>query len=61
METELLDSDLLAALNSCTASLPGPDGIPYSIYKKLLFIAEPFVWNSWKHSCITGVLTASHE
>jgi hypothetical protein len=28
MEAKLLDSDLLIALNSCTDSSPGPDGIP---------------------------------
>ena len=59
METELLDADLLAALKSCTDSSPGPDGIPYSIYKKLWCIAGSFILNSWKHSCNTGVLPAS--
>ena len=35
MECELTDEDLLAALNTCSDSAPGPNGISYSGYKKL--------------------------
>ena len=61
METELSEADLLAALNTCADSSPGPDGIPYSIYKKLWSIAGPIILNSWKHSCDKGVLPLSHS
>ena len=43
MECELADEDLLAALNTCSDSAPGPDGISYSVYKKLWEICGPII------------------
>jgi hypothetical protein len=61
METELSEADLLAALNTCADTSPGPDGISYSTYKKLWSIVGPIILNSWKHSCDKGVLPLSHS
>jgi hypothetical protein len=60
MKAELSEGDLLKALKMCVDLAPGPDGIPYSTYKKLWDIAGPFIINSWKHSCNSGVLPGSH-
>jgi hypothetical protein len=61
MENELSEGDLLVALNTCADSAPGPNGITYSIYKKIWSIAGSYILNSWKHSFNTGVLTTSHS
>jgi hypothetical protein len=61
MENELLEGDLLMALNTWADSAPEPDGIPYSTYKKLWSVVGSYILNSWKHSCNTGVLPASHS
>jgi hypothetical protein len=61
MEAELSDVDLLAALDTCTDSAPGADGISYFTYNKPWSIARSFISNSWKHSCNTEVLPASHS
>jgi hypothetical protein len=36
-------------------------GIPYRKYKKLWSIAGSYILNSWKHSCNSRVLPASHS
>jgi hypothetical protein len=61
MEAEMSEVDLLAALITCTDLALGPDGIPYSTYKKIWIIAGLFILISWKHSCNTKVLPASHS
>jgi hypothetical protein len=58
MEAKFQDSDLPATLNSYTNSSPQPDVIPNSNDKIIWCIAEPFILNSCKHSCNTGVLPA---
>ncbi len=40
LENDLTINDLFKALMTCKDSSPGPDGIPYSIYKKILEISR---------------------
>jgi hypothetical protein len=60
MEKDLTMEDLYKSLISCKDSSPGPDGIPYLVYKKFWKIAGPIIFNSWKYSIETGTLPASH-
>ncbi len=53
-------SDLAAALSTCKESSPGPDGIPYTIYKKYWKIMGPIILTAWQHSVKTGNLPPSH-
>jgi hypothetical protein len=50
----------LSALKSCKDSAPGPDGIPYSVYKKLWGTVGDYVHKAWLHSMKTNTLPASH-
>jgi hypothetical protein len=60
LDDELSISDLTAALSTCKESSPGPDGIPYTIYKKYWKIMGPIILRSWQHSVRTGNLPPSH-
>ena len=50
MEKEISLKELYDALVSCKPSAPGPDGIPYEIYKSFWRIIGPVVLDSWKYS-----------
>ena len=43
MDAEITEPEPLAALKSCTDSAPGPDEIPYSVYKKLWDIVGSYI------------------
>ena len=43
MDAEITEPEPLAALKSCTDSAPGPDGIPYSVYKKIWDIVGSYI------------------
>jgi len=60
MEDELTLKDMYNALLTCKTSAPGPDGIPYEIYKKFWNILGPLIYDSWKHSIKIGILPPSH-
>ena len=60
MEKEINLNDLKESLATCSDSAPGPDGIPYSVYKKLWFIAGPIILKAWQHSLEVGRLPPSH-
>jgi exonuclease III len=60
MDKQLSLSELRAALATCKDSAPGPDGIPYSVYKKYWSLAGPIILNSWNHGLCTGIMTKSH-
>ena len=60
LDNELTLPELLKALNTCKDSSPGPDGIPYIVYKKLWRIAGPIILNSWKFSIANKTLPPSH-
>ena len=61
LEQELTLNNLHEALKTCKDSSPGPDGIPYIVYKKLWEITGPYILNSWKYSIETGNLAPSHN
>ena len=61
LENELTQEELLKALNTCTDSAPGSDGITYSIYKKLWNIAGPIILNAWRYSCEKSEMPPSHK
>ncbi len=61
MDENLTITELHRALLTCKDSAPGPDGIPYVVYKKFWNIAGPIVMNAWEHSLITNKLTLSHS
>jgi hypothetical protein len=60
LEEEISLKDLHEALLTCKDSAPGPDGIPYSIYKKYWKICAPIIHKSWKYSLLIGQLPPSH-
>jgi hypothetical protein len=60
MEDELTLKDMYNALLTCKTSAPGPDGIPYEIYKRFWNILGPLIYDSWKHSIKIGILPPSH-
>jgi hypothetical protein len=45
---------------TCSESAPGPDGIPYSVYKKYWNIVGPVILAAWKHSLENEKLPPSH-
>ena len=61
LDEELTEAELLTALNTCSDSAPGSDGITYSVYKKLWGIAGPVILDAWKYSCVRGVMPPSHK
>jgi hypothetical protein len=50
VDATLTNLDLLKALKTCKDTAPGPDGIPYSVYKKYWKIAGPVILDSWIYS-----------
>ena len=60
MEKELTLEDLQKALTTCKDSAPGPDGIPYCVYKKFWKTCGPILLNAWLHSKKIGKLPKSH-
>jgi len=49
--------DLYKSVQSCDDSAPGPDAIPYSIYKKFWHLLGPLLLKSWEHSVRTGKMS----
>jgi len=49
--------DLYKSVQSCEDSAPGPDAIPYSIYKHFWHLLGPLLLNSWKYSVETGKMS----
>jgi exonuclease III len=60
MDEKLTLKDLQNALKTCKDSAPGPDGIPYSVYKKFWTITGKIILDAWNYSLETGNLTTSH-
>ena len=61
MDRELLDqeitlTELETTLKDCGDSAPGPDGIPYKVYRALWDQTGPFILDSWKYSSLIGIL-----
>ena len=60
-ERDLLDKpitleELHQVLKGCGDTSPGPDGIPYKVYRKLWTILGPFLLDSWKYSVSINIL-----
>jgi len=60
MEESLTLCDMKKALMTCKDSAPGPDGIPYSVYKRFWKITGPIILDAWNYSLLMGKLPASH-
>ena len=60
LEQSLTLENFKLSLDSCKDSAPGPDGIPYEVYKKLWNLAGPIILDSWLHSVKVGILPPSH-
>ncbi len=60
VDSEITNADLLNALKTCKDSSPGPDGIPYVIYKTFWNITGPILLDAWKYSIETQKLPPSH-
>jgi hypothetical protein len=60
LDETLTIKDLFNALKSCKDSSPGPDGIPYVVYKTFWKITGPIILDSWKHSVVMKTLPKSH-
>jgi exonuclease III len=60
LDNELTKQDLELALSTCKDSSPGPDGIPYSVYKKYWNILGPVILEAWKYSVKNKILAPSH-
>ena len=61
MDEELGLEELKSALLSCKDSAPGPDGIPYNIYKRYWEVAGPIILEAWKYSMDQEKLPQSHS
>jgi len=48
--------ELKATLDQCNESAPGPDGIPYKVYKLLWDQVGKFLLEAWNHSVGKGIL-----
>ena len=60
MDNGVTLEELKNALSTCKDSAPGPDGIPYSIYKKFWNITGPIILKAWIHSVNIRKLPPSH-
>jgi exonuclease III len=60
LDSELTLNDLHKALSTCKDSAPGPDGIPYSVYKTYWPLMGPIILEAWKYSLKVGKLPPSH-
>ena len=48
--------ELQRVINGCGDTAPGPDGIPYKVYRKLWSTVGIFLLESWKYSLTIGIL-----
>jgi len=60
LDKELNLTELREALSTCKESSPGPDGIPYAIYKKYWKLTGPIILKAWQYSVEKGILPNSH-
>jgi hypothetical protein len=60
IDSEVTKDELHKALLSCKNSAPGPDGIPYLVYRKLWHITGDYIHKAWLHSVKHNKLPQSH-
>jgi len=56
MDRPITLEELRSVLNRCGDSAPGPDGIPYKIYRILWSTLGPYLLDAWKYSLNMGLL-----
>ena len=61
IDTVITLEELEKTVKSCSDSSPGPDGIPYSVYKKLWGVVGPYLLESWLYSREKGILSTSQR
>ncbi len=61
MDEQISLKEMYKALTSCKNTAPGPDGIPYLVYKVFWGQLGPILKEAWDYSLLTGKLPASHE
>ncbi len=54
MDSPLTLLDLYNAVQTCKDSAPGPDAIPYSVYKHFWQLLGPLLLESWRYSVTIG-------
>jgi hypothetical protein len=60
LDEELTINELKTALGTCKDSSPGPDGIPYMVYKKMWKTTGPIILEAWKYSLKIGKMSTSN-
>ncbi len=60
MDEPITLKDLTEAIKTCKDSAPGPDGIPYAVYKSLWKLTGQIILDSWNYSLQSGSLAPSH-
>ncbi len=53
--------ELRSTLGTCEDSAPGPDGIPYSVYKKTWNTSGKLILDAWNYSLQTGEVSMSQK
>jgi hypothetical protein len=61
LDSKISTEEMYKALKSCKESAPGPDGIPYKVYKILWKEVSGILKDSWDYSLSIGKLPASHK
>jgi hypothetical protein len=61
MDEKISINEMHQALLTCKDSAPGPDEIPYSVYKHYLDIVGPILKEAWDYSIAQGKLPESHK
>jgi exonuclease III len=56
LDQPITTEELKQVVDGCNESAPGPDGLPYKIYKKLWDLVGDFLLDSWKYSLSIGTL-----
>jgi len=57
MDSPITLLDLYGALQTCKDSAPGPDAIPYSVYKHFWHLLGPLLLSSWRYSVEIGKMS----
>jgi hypothetical protein len=61
MDKEITVEEMFKALQTCKDSAPGPDGIPYSVYKTFWPQVGSIIKESWDYSVESGQSPDSHK
>ncbi len=61
LDKEITLEELRKTISTCKESSPGPDGIPYGIYKHFWEVLGPYSLNSWMYSSVRGILPESQR